>query len=193
MGEDAVELARTQRPHVVLLDINLPGISGLEATRLIRKYAPGTKILGMSLHTQPAYARKMMHQGARGYVTKSSPRAELFQAFTELLSGKKYICQVIKDNLSDQEFTHTGMTDGLQSLTDRELEVIARVRLGRTSREIAEALGISTKTVEVHRSNILRKLQLKNTVALINFLSRKRVESIGSGITQSSVQPDGRQ
>jgi two-component system invasion response regulator UvrY len=79
-GEEAVEMAKNLRPAIVIMDINLPGINGIEATQQIRKFSPGSKILGVSLHTQPTYARKMMQKGAMGYVTKNSSREEMFKA-----------------------------------------------------------------------------------------------------------------
>jgi two-component system invasion response regulator UvrY len=88
-GEDAVEQAKLLRPNVVIMDINLPGINGIEATQLIRKFSPGSKILGVSLHTQPTYARKMIQKGASGYVTKNSSREEMFQSHHGNPGGKE--------------------------------------------------------------------------------------------------------
>jgi two-component system invasion response regulator UvrY len=175
-AEDAIELARTLRPHVVIMDINLPGMNGIEATGLIRKYAPGSKVLGVSLHTQPTYARKMIQKGAMGYVTKNSSREEMFAAIKEVQEGKKYICKEIKDILSEQMMAGEDSEGGINSLSARELEIIARIKQGDSSKEIAELLGISVKTVEVHRYNILHKLKLKNTAALINFINSSQLE-----------------
>ena len=86
-GEEAIELSKTLRPNIVIMDINLPGMNGIEATQQIRKYSPGTKILGVSLHTQPTYARKMIQKGAMGYVTKNSSREEMFKAIIEIQDG----------------------------------------------------------------------------------------------------------
>lgn len=177
-GEDAIELARTLRPDIVILDINLPGISGIDATRQIRKCSPASKILGVSLHTHPTYARQMVQQGASGYVTKSSPREEMFRAIAEVLAGKKYICSEIKEAFSERIFSSDRAKDAIGSLTPRELQIISRIVQGETSREIGEALGVSLKTIEVHRYNILRKLDLKNTTALINFINQNRLELI---------------
>ena len=175
-AEDAIELARQLRPHVVIMDINLPGMNGIEATSLIRKYAPTTKVLGVSLHTQPTYARKMIQKGAMGYVTKNSSREEMFLAIKEVHEGRKYICQEIKNILSEQMINGEDVDGGINSLSARELEIIARIRKGDSSKEIAEALSISVKTVEVHRYNILHKLKLKNTAALINFINNSQLE-----------------
>lgn|SRR5689334_9796454 len=175
-GEEAIEMSKKLRPKVVIMDINLPGMNGIEATELIRKYSPGTKILGVSLHTQPAYARKMMKKGASGYVTKNSSREEMFTAIVEIQNDRKYICNEIKNILSQQVLAGDESTDVLNSLSHRELEVISLIRKGDSSKEIAESLFISVKTVEVHRYNILRKLKLNNTAALVNYVNQHQIE-----------------
>ena len=177
-AEDAIELAKTLCPHVVIMDINLPGMNGIEATSLIRKYSPSTKVLGVSLHTQPTYARKMIQKGAHGYVTKNSSREEMFRAIKEVHGGRKYICQEIKNILSEEMINSEDVAGGINSLSARELEIIARIQKGDSSKEIAESLHISVKTVEVHRYNILHKLKLKNTAALINYINHHRLELI---------------
>lgn len=175
-GEDAVEMAKKLRPNIVIMDINLPGMNGIEATQLIRKYSPGTKILGVSLHTQPTYTRKMMQKGAMGYVTKNSSREEMFKAIIEIQSGKKYICDEIKNILSEQIISGDDPQTGLNSLSQREIEIIAYIKKGNSSKEIADALSISVKTVEVHRYNILKKLNLKNAAALVNFINNSQLD-----------------
>lgn len=177
-GEEAIELTRRLHPDVVLIDINLPGMNGLEATAHIRRSWPAAKIVGVSMHNHPTYAREMIRQGASAYVTKSSPSEELFRAIGEVLRGKKYICQEIKDTLSEQIISSDNGTESLRSLTARELQVIARIARGATSREISEELGVALKTIEVHRYNILQKLKLKNTASLINFVNQHRLELI---------------
>ena len=175
-GEEAIELAKKLRPNVVIIDINLPGMNGIEATQQIRKFSPGTKILGVSLHTQPTYARKMIQKGAMGYVTKNSSREEMFKALMEIQSGKKYICEEIKNILSEQVISGEDQNNGLNSLSQREIEIIAFIKKGNSSKEIADALSISVKTVEVHRYNILKKLNLKNAAALVNFINNSQLE-----------------
>jgi two-component system invasion response regulator UvrY len=175
-GEDAVELAKQLRPNVVIMDINLPGINGIEATQLIRKYSPNSKILGVSLHTQPTYARKMMQKGAMGYVTKNSSREEMFKAILEIQEGKKYICDEIKNILSEQVISGEEQHTGLNSLSQREIEIIAFIKKGFSSKEIADELNISVKTVEVHRYNILKKLNLRNAAALVNFINNSQLD-----------------
>lgn len=178
-GEEAIELTRVLHPDIILMDINLPGINGMEAIPLIRKCSPSSKILGVSMHALPTFARNMILQGASGYITKTSSREELFYAIREVQGGRRYICQEIKNTLSEQIISEDGTKDALQSLTGRELQIIARVARGETSRQIGVALGVSIKTIEVHRHNILKKLKLKNTTSLINFINQHRLELIG--------------
>lgn len=174
-GEEAVQLASKVRPDVVIMDINLPGINGIEATRLIRKYNPGSKILGVSLHTQPAYARKMMQQGASGYITKNSSGEEMIKAIIEINSHRKYICTEIKNILSEQVVNGDAQVRGLESLSKREIDIIGYIKQGLSSKEIADQISISVKTVEVHRYNILKKLGLKNVAAMVNFINNSQL------------------
>ena len=169
-GEKAVELVPRLRPDVITMDINLPGINGIEATKQIRRMLPGAKVLGISLHTQPPYARKMMKAGAYGYVTKNTSTNEMFKAIMEVYGGKKYICAEIKNILSGH-ITGEDEEAKIESLSLREIEVIKHIKDGRSSKEIAQSLFISVKTIEVHRYNILKKLRLKNVAALVNLIS----------------------
>lgn len=175
-GEEAVELAKQLRPNVVIMDINLPGINGIEATQQIRKFSPASRILGVSLHTQPTYARKMIQKGAMGYVTKNSSREEMFKAILEIEAGRRYICEEIKNILSEQVINGEDHQGGLNALSQREIEIINFIKKGFSSKEIAESLDISVKTVEVHRYNILKKLNLKNSAALVNFINNSQLE-----------------
>lgn len=172
-GEQAVALAKSLRPDIVLMDINLTGMNGIEATEQIRRFSPGTKVLAVSLHAQPAYARKMMQKGAMGYLTKNSPRQELMAAISHILAGKRYICKEIKDIVSEQMLNGSHNT-GYNALTDRELEIISYIRKGESSKEIAVTLSLSAKTVEVHRYNILKKMKIKNTAALIYYMNTRQ-------------------
>jgi two-component system invasion response regulator UvrY len=175
-GEEAVELAKQLRPNIVIMDINLPGMNGIEATQLIRKFSPASRILGVSLHTQPTYARKMIQKGAMGYVTKNSSREEMFRAIVEIQAGRRYICDEIKNILSEQVINGEDQQGGLNALSQREIEIINFIKKGFSSKEIAENLDISVKTVEVHRYNILKKLNLKNSAALVNYINNSQLE-----------------
>lgn len=175
-GEEAVELAKQLRPNIVIMDINLPGMNGIEATQLIRKFSPASRILGVSLHTQPTYARKMIQKGAMGYVTKNSSREEMFKAIMEVQQGRRYICDEIKNILSEQVINGEDQQTGLNALSQREIEIINFIKKGFSSKEIAESLDISVKTVEVHRYNVLKKLNLKNSAALVNYINNSQLE-----------------
>jgi DNA-binding NarL/FixJ family response regulator len=170
-GERAIELARDKRPDVVLLDINMAPMSGFDVLKMIRKYSPGSKIIGVSMHSQPAYAKKMLRLGAKGYVTKNSPRQEMLEAIAEVSNNQVYICQEVKNILSEQMLNGDQVNPDINNLSDREMQIVRALKEGLSSKEIASDLNISLKTVEVHRHNILKKLKLKNTVSLINFIN----------------------
>jgi DNA-binding NarL/FixJ family response regulator len=170
-AEEAIKLCKEKKPDVVLMDINMSPISGLEATEQIRKSAPGSKIIGVSMHSQPAYAKKMLAMGARGYVTKNSSKDEMIQAIVSVNEGKKYICEEIKNIISEQLLEENGVPDEIHNLTEREIQIINQIRKGHSSREIADELEISLKTVEVHRHNILKKLRLRNSASLVDYIN----------------------
>jgi len=175
-GEEAIAKARELHPDIVIMDINMPGTNGIEATEQIKKISPESKVIGVSLHTQPTYARKMMQKGAMGYVTKNSSREEMFKAIEEVYQGKKYICDEIKNILSEQVLSGEDQPTGLNTLSQREIQIIALIKKGHSSKEIAESLEISVKTVEVHRYNILKKLNLKNAAALVHFIHNSQLD-----------------
>ncbi|MEP7278279.1 MAG: response regulator transcription factor [Bacteroidota bacterium] len=170
-AEQAVELAKELSPNIILMDINMAPFNGFEATEQIRKVSPDSKVIGVSMHSQPAYAKKMLQVGARGYVTKNSSKEEMFNAITEVNNGHKYVCDEIKTIISDQLLDDNHDTPSINSLTEREMQIIHHIREGHSSKEIATQLDISLKTVEVHRHNILKKLKLKNSASLVNFIN----------------------
>ena len=170
-GQKAIDIARDKRPQIVLLDINMAPLNGFDILKMIRKLSPGSKVIAVSMHSQPAYAKKMLRLGAKGYVTKNSPKQEMLDAIAEVNRGNIYICQEVKNILSDQMLGEEDSAAGLNQLSEREIEVINQIRDGLSSKEIADKLGISIKTVEVHRHNILKKLKVKNTASLINYIN----------------------
>lgn len=169
--EQAVELAKSHRPDIVLMDINMAPINGFEATKLMLREIPELQILAISMHSMPAYARRMFQMGARGYVTKNSSKDELVTAILEVKAGNKYICEEIKNIVAQQELEEDSDHPDMNLLSRREIDVVQLIKEGLSSKEIAKRLDISLKTVEVHRYNILRKLKLNNTAALVNFIN----------------------
>ena len=169
--ELAVEMVQELQPSIVLMDINMTPINGFEATERIRKVAPSSKVIGISMYAQPAYAKKMLQLGAKGYVTKNSSREELLKAVLEVNSGNKFICDEIKNNISEMVLEESKDLPNVNALAEREIEIINLIREGFSSREIANRLSISLKTVEVHRHNVLKKLKLKNAASLVNFIN----------------------
>jgi DNA-binding NarL/FixJ family response regulator len=171
----SIELVKTKKPDVVIMDINIQPLSGIDATKLVRKESPGSKIIGVSMHNQPSFAKRMLKNGATGYVTKSSNRNEMFDAITAVSSGQKYICKEIQENLSKQVLVDDDTPD-ISKLSEREIDVLKHIKDGLSSKEIAEQLFLSSRTVEVHRSNILKKLNLKNTASLLKFIHNSSLD-----------------
>lgn len=170
-SDEAVEKAKALGPQIILMDINMLPITGMEATQKIRESSPASRIIGISMHSQPAYAKKMLQSGARGYVTKNSSKDEMITAIVEVMKGNRYLCDEIKNILSDQMINPADDGPNINMLTDREIQIINCVKEGFSSKEIGEKLSISLKTVEVHRHNILKKLKLKNVASLVNFIN----------------------
>ena len=166
MIDDVTEI----KPDIAILDININPISGIEATKLIKKLAPGTKIIGVSMHNQPSFAKKMMRNGAMGYVTKNSSKQEMYDAIRSVMKGEKYICAEIQKNITNQMLVDED-DNKLSKLTEREIEIIKLIKNGSTNKEIAEILFLSPRTVETHRARILKKLDLKNSLSLVKYIN----------------------
>lgn len=158
------------KPDIAILDININPFSGIEATKMIRRLAPGTKIIGVSMHNQPSFAKKMMRNGAMGYVTKSSNKNEMYEAIRSVMRGEKFICAEIQRNITNQVLMEDD-DNKLSRLTEREIEIIKLIKNGSTNKEIAEKLFLSPRTVETHRARILKKLDLKNSLSLVKYIN----------------------
>jgi DNA-binding NarL/FixJ family response regulator len=169
-SEESVRMSEELKPDVVLMDINMGPFSGIEATRRIREVSPSTQIIGVTIHTQPAYANRMFQLGASGYVTKNSSRDELVNAIMEVSRGNKFVCEEIRELLSEATESRDALS-AINTLTEREKEIINLIKQGSSSKNISLKLEISIKTVEVHRHNILKKLKLKNAASLIHFMN----------------------
>ena len=169
-SEEAVKMSEEKQPDIVLMDINMTPYSGIEATRRIREVSPQTRIIGVTMHTQPAYAKKMLQFGASGYVTKNSSKEEMVNAIIEVSKGNKFVCDEIKDLITEAQEDPASIS-AINTLTEREMDVINLIKQGSSSKDISLKLNISIKTVEVHRHNILKKLKLKNAASLIHFMN----------------------
>jgi DNA-binding NarL/FixJ family response regulator len=174
-SEKSIESVKTKRPDVVIMDINIQPTSGIEATKLVKKGSPGTKVIGVSMHNQPSFAKRMLKNGALGYVTKSSNKSEMFEAIETVVTGKIFVCKEIQENLSKQVFEDDETPD-ISKLSEREVDVLKLIKDGLSSKEIADKLFLSSRTVEVHRSNILKKLNLKNTASLLKFIHNSSMD-----------------
>jgi DNA-binding NarL/FixJ family response regulator len=173
-GDEAIEIARQKAPKIVLMDVNMSPVNGFDATKEIHKISPESKVIAVSMHTMPAYAKRMLQLGAMGYVTKNSSKEEMLAAIVEVNNGNRYICQEVKAILADQELEENSEKGAdMNNLSRRELDIIQLIKEGLSSREIALQLDISLKTVEVHRYNVLKKLKLKNTASLVNYINAK--------------------
>ena len=175
-GQLAIEMAKNIRPDIVLLDINMEPINGFEVLKMIRKLSPSTKIIGLSMRSEPAYAKKLLRLGAKGYVTKNSPRTEMLEAINEVINGNIFVCQEVKKALAGLTVKDGPKDQGINSLSGRELQVLGLLSAGGSTKDIAGELRIAVKTVEVHRHNILSKLKVKNTLSLINYINSHAVD-----------------
>jgi DNA-binding NarL/FixJ family response regulator len=165
-GEQAVALAPASGAELVLMDISMPGMNGLEATRLLRHKAPQLRILMLSMHEEPEYVIRAMKTGASGYVLKSADRDELLTAVRRVHAGEKYYSPGVAGAMIEDN-PHQPLHDPSLLLTARERQILALVANGKVTKEVAEELNISPRTVETHRVNIMRKLDVANTAELI--------------------------
>jgi len=167
--EELIETALSKKPDIILMDINIPPFSGIEATQKLAGISKA-KVIGLSMHSHPSYFKNIMQMGARGYVTKNSSKEEIFNAILQVYAGNKFICTEIKNAISGQLLEGDSSKPNLGILTGREIEIINYIKEGLSSKEIAVKFFIALKTVEVHRHNILKKLHLKNSTSLVNFV-----------------------
>jgi DNA-binding NarL/FixJ family response regulator len=184
-GRQAVAQAGKLRPDVVLMDIAMPLLNGLEATRQILKAVPGTKILILSAHSDDAYIKNATESGAKGFLLKQTSSHEVCRAIREIHKGKTFFTPSISlrlNRLNSQSVSRTGrLNKKVASLTSREMEVLQLIAEGEANKQIASELGIGIKTVEKHREHLMQKLDIHDTAGLTRY-------AIGAGIIESSVQ-----
>ena len=167
-ADEAVRLARLHKPDVVLLDVTMPGRSGLEAADEIKKAAPKTSILVLSMHDDPSYVREAFAAGASGYLLKEAADAELVAAVREVAGGHRYVHPALGARLAAAE-AEAQAAAAADPLSDREREVLRLLALGHTNQEIAKMLFISVRTAETHRAHIMQKLRLTTRAELVRY------------------------
>ncbi len=180
-GKEALTKVRQLMPDVVLMDLAMPVMGGLEATRRLRKEFPGIKVLALTQYDDSEYVIPIIEAGASGFVTKMSAFTELAAAIEAANRGESYLSSTAATALVEeyqQKIPSNGEQDPYQQLTDREREVIKLVAEGHTSREIAEILIVSPKTVEWYKSSLMNKLNLRSKTDLIKYAIRKRIITI---------------
>lgn len=180
-GQDAIRLSQTQQPDVILMDITMPDMDGIEATQTIMKQRNAPSILALTIHEGREYFFHMLQAGASGYVPKRAAPQELLRAIHVVASGNVYLDPVIaKDLVSDylRQIENGSGRDGYQVLTERERQVLTLVAEDATNQAIANELGISVKTVEHHRENVMRKLNLHTRTELVKYAIRKGMISL---------------
>jgi len=167
-GKEAVRKIQELSPHIVLMDINMPEMNGLEATKIISKVAPKAKVLVLSMHADKEYVVEIMRSGARGYVLKNSPPAELIRAIESVHAGEAFFSPGISSVLLD-ELSRGPEKSAASGLSQREREVLALIAGEFSNKEIADKLGVSVRTIETHRERLMRKLGIHTVAGLTKF------------------------
>jgi DNA-binding NarL/FixJ family response regulator len=184
-GRQAIALAKKHRPEVVLMDIAMPELNGLEATRQILKAIPGAKVLMLSAHNDDAYVDTALASGAAGFLLKQSSSNEVCRAIREIHQGRAFFSSAVSrrlNRLQRQSSNRTGIPgQKAGKLTSREMEVLQLIAEGKANKEIATELGIGVKTVEKHRDHLMQKLDIHDAAGLTRY-------AISAGIIENSVQ-----
>ena len=176
-GLDLMALLENEKPDVILMDINMPKMNGIEATKILDEKMPWVKVIVLSMYDHPVYIKKMFKSGAKGFVSKNATKMELGKAIQMVYGGEIYISEEISRILL-REYSSVSDSDedgDFTSLTSREIEIIQLLADGLYTKEIAEKLFISDKTVERHKTNILKKLKLRNTAQLVKVAITKGI------------------
>jgi len=169
-GRETIEQAESTRPDVIVMDVAMPELNGIEATRRLSTSAPRTRILALSMHKDSVYVREILKAGARGYLLKDSIDSDLVNAVRAVARGDGYLSPAVSDAVLSDYRRH--VTDPVDLLTSREREVLQLIAEGRTNKEIASTLNLSVYTVDAHRGKIMEKLNLHSTGELVRFAVR---------------------
>jgi two-component system response regulator NreC len=176
-GREAVRLAEQHKPDVAVLDVAMPLLNGVEATRQIVKRVPGTRVLVLSMHSDEAYVTQILKAGAAGYLLKDSADVDLIQAVSAVSHGKSFFSPAVARLMLDDYVRQRGehATDRYESLSDREREIFQLVAEGKANKEIAALLFISSSTVETHRARIMEKLDVHSAAEIVLYAVRRGV------------------
>jgi DNA-binding NarL/FixJ family response regulator len=177
-GREAVRLAEQLKPDVCVLDVAMPMLNGIEATRQIARRVPTTRILVLSMYSDEAYVAQILQAGAAGYILKDSADVDLIQAVSEVARGKSFFSPPIARVMLDdyvRQLAEKGIGDRFDSLSDREREVFQLIAEGKVNKEIATILSISPSTVETHRARIMEKLDLHSAAEIVLYAVRRGV------------------
>ena len=169
-GREAVELAESLRPDVVVMDVAMPELNGIEATRRLAASTPRTRVLALSMHKDSVYVREILRAGARGYLLKDAIAGDLLSAVRAVAQGEGYISPGVSDAILNDYRRH--VTDPIDLLSSREREVLQMIAEGKTNKEIASVLNLSVYTVDAHRGRIMEKLNLHSVNELVRFAVR---------------------
>ncbi|MFY7971643.1 MAG: response regulator [Flavobacteriales bacterium] len=165
-GAEALEMLHLLKVDIALMDLDMPTMGGLEATKLIRAKFPEVKIIVLTMHDEKAMVQSMIDAGADGYLLKNSPKAELLRAISAVSGGESYFPAEVKSILLQADFEQA-RKGKLADLTDREMEILKCIAEGHSNKEIGERLFISHRTVDSHRTNLMQKLDVHNIAGLV--------------------------
>ena len=176
-GREGVDLARRLRPDIVVLDVSLPELNGLDAARQIRRESPQSEILVLTMHHSEELARDVLQAGARGYVLKSDADENLIAAVESLRRHKPFLTSKVTEFVLDDYLRRADVSAEMphSAVTPREREIIQLLAEGKTNKEVAAALGVSVKTIEAHRANVMRKLHFQSLSDLVRYAIRNKI------------------
>jgi DNA-binding NarL/FixJ family response regulator len=179
-GRDALRLVRKLEPDVVLMDISMPELNGMEATARITKSHPQVKVLMLSMHNDEEYVAQSLKAGARGYLVKEAATKELEQAIHAVMRGEIYVSNTVSMNNVERLMQDSSSGSALGNLTSRQREILQLVVEGYTTRDIAERLSLSVKTVETHRTHLMDRLEIRDVPRLVRFAIKAGLIQPGS-------------
>jgi DNA-binding NarL/FixJ family response regulator len=176
-GLEAIQLTERLKPDVLLIDLMMPSLNGLEATRQVSQRSPHTRVVILSMHASEAYVLEALRNGAAGYVLKDSSAADLVHAVREVVAGRRYLSSPLSERAIEayMQKASTVTSDPYEMLTNREREVLHLAAEGYTNAEIADQLSISPRTAETHRANLMHKLGLRTHTDLIRYALRRGI------------------